>query len=356
MEIREVFTPAAIAAYWTDAYSNSIPYLGRGLFPVRKQAGLELAWFKGAGGLPVSLMPSAFDAKATFRDRIGFEKIETEMPFFREGYLIKEIDRQRLMSYEKSDNRFARDIITRIFDGASDLISGADVVPERMIWQLLFPTDGNAGISIVANGVDYTYNYDTDGSWKESNYIVLTTTGLWSASDTADPFVDIDNAKQVVQDKTGATITRAIMNSVTFNMLAKIKAVQNRFLTLNGAAIGYLRASDVKSVFKDANDIDFIVYDKKYRDEKKATHKYIPDGYVAFIPDGPLGETVYGTTPEEADLRGSSANATVAVVNEGVAITHVYEPHPVSHSIFASEIVLPTFTAMDDVVTMKVIA
>ena len=44
-------------------------------------------------------MPSAFDAKATFRDRIGFEKLETEMPFFREGYKIKEKDRQEMLRY-----------------------------------------------------------------------------------------------------------------------------------------------------------------------------------------------------------------------------------------------------------------
>lgn len=81
MDLREVFTPAAIAANWTEVASNQIPYLGATLFPARKKAGLDLSWLKGSRGLPVSLMPSAFDAKATFRDRIGFEKLETEMPF-----------------------------------------------------------------------------------------------------------------------------------------------------------------------------------------------------------------------------------------------------------------------------------
>ena len=85
MDPRAFFTPAAIAAQWNEAASNRIPYLGAGLFPSKKKAGLDLSWLKGSKGLPVSLMPSTFDAKATFRDRIGFSKIETEMPFFREG-------------------------------------------------------------------------------------------------------------------------------------------------------------------------------------------------------------------------------------------------------------------------------
>lgn len=92
MNLTELFTPKIIAANYTEAASNAIPYLGSGLFPSVKRAGLDLAWIKGHKGLPVSLKPSAFDAKATFRDRIGVSKLETEMPFFREGYKIKSTD------------------------------------------------------------------------------------------------------------------------------------------------------------------------------------------------------------------------------------------------------------------------
>ena len=81
MDFTELFTPAAIAASWNEVASNRIPYLGEAMFPAKKQAGLDLKWIKGSKGLPVSLMPTAFDAKATFRDRIGLAKLETEMPF-----------------------------------------------------------------------------------------------------------------------------------------------------------------------------------------------------------------------------------------------------------------------------------
>lgn len=87
-------------------------------------------------------MPSAFDAKATFRDRIGFEKLETEMPFFREGYKIKEKDRQEMLRVQESSDPYAAEVIARVFDDTRDLIDGANVVPERMIMQLLFPEGG----------------------------------------------------------------------------------------------------------------------------------------------------------------------------------------------------------------------
>ena len=178
MNLTELFSPVAIAARWTEAASNRIPYLGEGLFPANKQAGLDLKWIKGSKGVPVSLMPSAFDAKATFRDRVGVEKLETEMPLFREGYKIKERDRQDILRAQSANDPFVAAAIARIFDDAADLIEGANVVPERERMQLLFPLNGNMGISIKANGVDYTYNYDPDGSWKASNYIPLSGNSL----------------------------------------------------------------------------------------------------------------------------------------------------------------------------------
>lgn len=33
MIFSEIFTPAAVAANWTEVASNQIPYLGAGLFP-----------------------------------------------------------------------------------------------------------------------------------------------------------------------------------------------------------------------------------------------------------------------------------------------------------------------------------
>lgn len=355
MDIREMFDPETIAANWTEVASNKIPYLGSGLFPSKKKAGLDLAWLKGSRGLPVSLMPSAFDAKATFRDRIGFSKLETEMPFFREGYKIKERDRQELLRIQDSNDPYARSILSNIFDDINDLIAASDVVPERMIMQLLFPIDGNAGISIKANGVDYTYNYDVDGAWKTSNYTALSGAELWTAADTADPFKVFKAAKDSVRSSTGTELVTAIMNTTTFNLLAATAAVKNRYLTTSGFSLSYLTDQEVKAVVSGTSGLNIAIYDKMYRDESKTAHSFVPDGYVCLIPSGTLGSKWYGTTPEEADLMGSST-AEVSIVNTGVAITRIIEEHPVNTNIFASEIVLPSYERMDEVAVLKVIA
>ena len=355
MDLREIFTPAAVAANWTEVASNQIPYLGATLFPARKKAGLDLSWLKGSRGLPVSLMPSAFDAKATFRDRIGFDKLETEMPFFREGFKIKERDRQEMLRVQETTDPYAEEVLARIFDDARNLIDGANVVPERMIMQLLFPVDGDVGISIKANGVDYTYNYDSDGSWKTSNYTALTTTALWTAPTTADPFAAFKTVKDAIRAKTGDELTVAIMNTYTFNLMTATDAMKNRYLSTSGISLGYLTDAEAKAVVQGTSGLQVAVYDKQYKDESGVAHSFVPDGYVCLIPSGNLGNTWYGTTPEEADLQGSNS-AEVSIVNTGVAISREIQNHPVNINTFASEIVLPSFERMDSVGVLKVIA
>ena len=353
-----LFSPAAIGANWTEAASNRIPYLGEGLFPARKQAGLDLKWIKGSKGIPVSLMPSAFDAKATFRDRIGVSKVETEMPFFREGFKIKERDRQDILRAQSANDPYVTAAINRVFDDANELIEGALVVGERMRMQLLFAVNGNVGITIKANGVDYTYDYDPEvggvREWKSSNYFELEGTAKWTDTDHADPFGDIQDAKDAIAAKTGADLRIAIMNKATFKELRSNKNIKNRYLTKSGAAFGYLTDNEIIAILKDTNDLDGIVlYDKQYRNEDKVASKFVPDGYVALIPAGTLGETCYGTTPEEADLMGKSI-APVQIVNEGIAITQETTVNPVNVNTFASEIVLPSYERMDEVALLKV--
>lgn len=359
-EFRAVVSPRAIAANWKEAVSNRKPYLGEIFFPRKQKAGLDLSWIKGYKDVPISLMPSAFDAQATYRDRIGVEKTETEMPFFREGFKIKEKDRQEILRAQDTNDPYVGEIIARVYDDANNLIEGARVVAEREIMQLLFAENGNVGISIKANGMDYTYDYDPEvggvRQWKSTNYFALTGDSLWTAAATANPFADIRTAKQAVANK-GGEVRYAVMNSNTFNLLLEMKSVKDRFLTVNGMSVGYLDEDNVTSVMKRTSKLeDIIIYDKQYKDENKVTHKFVPDGYVALLPDGTLGSTWMGTTPEQADLMGKNDVTEVEIVDTGVAITQIAIPHPVNINTLASEIVLPSYERMDEVALLKVTA
>ena len=157
--IFEIFESKAIASYWEDVNVNmQDPMIGTQYFPVAKQTGLTLAWIKGRNNLPVALQPSAFDTKASLRDRIGVSEMSTEMPFFREAVRIGEKDRQDIETLLARGIQFAQPTIMRIFDDLKGLIDGAMVQAERMRMSLL--TTGKISITATAdNGRPINYDY-----------------------------------------------------------------------------------------------------------------------------------------------------------------------------------------------------
>lgn len=329
-----------IASYYGVKASNRIPYLGATLFPAKKQLGLDISWIKGANGLPVALMPSAFDDKATLRDRIGFSEIQTEMPFFREAMRIGEKDRQQLLTLAASNrDEMVKTAINRIFDDVTQLVDGADVQPERMRMQLL----STGRIDIVANRVNYTYDYKMSEDHKET----LAGTAKWSDAENSTPIQDILAWQETVEDNTGERPTRGILSRKTWGYLMANKSIRMDMNPVGGQNI-ILTDSMLKQYLEAKTGVTFAVYNKKYTAEDGTSKSFFPEDTFTLIPGaGTLGSTYYGTTPEEADLMSGSVNADVRIVNTGVAITTVKEPHPVNVQTIVSEIVLPSFENMD---------
>lgn len=354
MRLSDIFNADAIALNYTNAASNAIPYFGAGLFPAQKKAGLDLKWIKGHNGLPVSLAPSAFDAKSKFRDRVGISINETQMAFFRESMLVKEADEQEIMRVQDANDPYATQVLNNIFNDTQTLIDGANVVPERMIMQLLAPLNGSMGIAIKANGVDYTYNYDPDGSWKKEHYKKITTAAnKWSAADTCDPVKDIEDALDAQEQATGNRPAVLLMSKPTFNLIKNSKKVQSGVLAQNTTANVNYTTARVRAYIEEELNISIVVYNKQYKDESGTAKKFYPDNIVMMLPSGTLGNTWYGTTPEERTL-ATRADASVSIVNTGVAVAVTITDDPVNTKTTASEIVLPSFERANECYALEV--
>lgn len=335
-----------IATYYEENGSNRIPYLGETLFPARKQLGLDLSWIKGFNGLPVSLKPSEFDVKATLRDRIGLNKIDTEMPFFREAMRVGEKERQELLRLMDSTNsQYLMPVINRIYDDAANLVNGARVVTERMIMQLL----STGKISIVANRISYDYDYKLPVEHTET----LTGTDQWS-DPSSNPVDDIRTWQDKVEDDTGVRPTRAICTRKTWNYLLANETIRKDMNPVGGQNI-ILTDPMLKQYFAAKLGLEVAVYNKKFALEVGgAAQSFYPDDYFTLFPAGNLGNLYYGTTPEEADLMSGGTSAAVQVVNTGVAITTIKEPHPVNVETIVSQICLPSFETIDTIFIAKV--
>ena len=349
MILSDVFTAESVAANWTEAASNATLYYGAGLFPAKKKAGLDLKWICGNKGLPVSLAPSAFDTKSSLRDRIGIKLNKAEMAFFRESMLVKEADEQEILRVQDAGDPYAVDVLERVFDDAQTLIDGANVVPERMIMQLLAPLGGKMGIEIQADGVDYTYNYDPDGSWKKQHYLELKGAAKWSASDTCDPMQVLEDAMDAQETLSGNRPAVVLMSKATFQMMKQSKKLRDNILSQNLTANVNYSTARVKAYVEEELQVTLVIYSK----EDGTAAKFYPDNILMLLPDGELGSTYYGTTPEERTLM-QDVGADVTLVNTGVAVAVTRTNDPVHTKTTVSEIVLPSFERMEECYAIEV--
>lgn len=350
MKLFDLINAQQIASYWDTLQTqggNVDPYLGAALFPARKKLGLSLSWLKGAGGLPIALAPSAFDAKAPTRDRIGVTKVETEMPFFREQMSIKEKERQELnMLLDSANSAILEPIASKIYDDAAELIRGALVQPERMIMQLL--STGKIAIVATASALSYTYDYQLKTTQKTS---ITDAARKWSNTETSMPVTDIIGWQDEVEKKRGIRPRRAICTRKTWGYL-----LANKQIRLDISAQGTTVVTDniLKAYLLDKLGLKVVVYTKMFRVDADTESQYFPDDYFTLIPEGNLGNTWFGTTPEESDLIAGNNSAQVKIVNTGVAVTTYQEIHPVNSVTVVSEIVLPSFEQGDKIFIAKV--
>lgn len=339
--IFDYVTANNIVAYWTDKNSETENLLGEELFDENKKLGLDLKWIKGSKGLPVVLRPSAYDVVALKRDRIGFEKISTEMPFFKESMMIDEELRQQLnMVLETGNQTYIDAVMTRIFDDNAQLIRGARAQRERMRMSLI--TTG--AISIAANGQNYDYDYGMDISQKVSPQTP------WSNS-AATIIDDITKWMDDIEEATGVRPTRAIMSKVTFDYIVKNDLIRNAIW--GTSSVAPVSKNRVREYVSNELGISLAVYSKKYINEAGQVRAYIPDGTFVLLPPGYLGTGWFGTTPEESDLM-SGAAANVALIDRGVAVTTSKKIDPVNVDTKVSMIYLPSFEAIDQVVIADV--
>lgn len=343
MSIFDLVKSDALVAYWETLATQQPPYLGEELFPSQQKLGLDLKWIKGAKGLPVVLLPSAYDVKSKKRDRIGFDKLSAEMPFFKESTMIDEEMRQQLnMVIATGNQAYVDSVLNNVFDDEMRLLVGARAQRERMRMQAL--TTG--AISISANGQAYDYDYQIPEGHKH------TVATSWS-NPAATIIDDIRECLDKIEEDTGVRPSRAVCSSKTWKYLRTNTEIRNAILG-NSSAVP-VSESAIKAYISDELQLEVVVYSKKYKDEAGVEQKFVDDDIFVMFPSGALGTSWFGTTPEQSDLMSGTA-ANVTITDTGVAVTTTKETDPVNVDTKVSMIFLPSFEAADQVFILDVIA
>lgn len=331
MDWRDIINVKEIAVYIENLPPEIL--IGESLFPREKQQGMELKYIKGANDKPVVLRQSAFDVAVKVRAlKAQVDEITKEMPFFKESVLIKEKDRQDLLTYLAAQkNAIVDTIVQKIFDNYKSLVDGGDMQMERMRMQLI--SDGV--INVISEDGDIVFDFGVPSGHKE----ILSGNAKWSDTANSNPVQDIIRWKRKMSTE-GHLVTRAVLDSITFGYIAANQNIQKSFSPLNP---NYLMSDqEVKDFIKGKTGISLAVVSGTYKLEDGSSQPYMAQNKFTMIPDGTLGNTYYGTTPEEADkLFGSGLNC--AIVRTGIAITTMRKDDPVTVETKVSQLGMPSF-------------
>lgn len=337
--IYDLVTANNLSAYYEATRPDSTN-IGDRLFPVRKQLGLRLDFIKGANEQAVVLKASAFDTQSSLRDRLSIELNSEKMPYFDEGMLVKEEDRQQLNLLADSNNQQVLDtVIDNIYNDQTTLVGAAKARIHAMRMQVLATGKLYLDSNGIKREIDYGVPEKNQGEAKAD----------WSASN-ADPIGDIDDAIEKMAEM-GITPAGMIMNAKTYGQIRKADSTAKR---INGTKANQPTRNQVIEFLRDEYSLNVELVDDSFTDDKGELRKYFPDGRVTFIPNRPVGRTVFGTTPAESDLmNGNTPGVSVSIVENGVAIVTEQKVNPVNVLTTASMINLPSFEGANLVYFLK---
>ena len=344
MNIFELVKAENLKVMW-ESDENRAPYPFEAFFPNTRQRGLKFSFIRGKQNTPVALVSAHWNTNVLYRDRIGVETLSGSLPFFKEAYKIDEETRQEILS---TKDEYLSSVVNKVFDDEMDLLAGADVTAERMRAQLI----STGTITVIENGVNKQYDYGFDS---ETQYKTLSK--LWSASD-ADPIKDIMDEIQNYETLTGKTASVVVMDKSLFRKIQNNAKVLSYFANLSTPNL-YPSYAQVLQFVETQTGLRFVITEKTYRKARDFNGnpvKFYPEDRFTLLSTLDLGETVYGTTPEEADLLGGNSKASsVAVTSKGVAITTWDEVDPVNVNTKVSEVVIPTCPNIDTIYIVKVL-
>lgn len=337
-------TATDVGDHFTNNPSMQQPFIGATLFPEESQSSSEVEWYKGDNSAVAPLSLSNFDTKAGLRDRTGLVKVKEETKLFKQGYLIREKMRQKLLNVNANGNENQKNAINnQIFNDTDNLIKAANISAELMRMEML----KTGKITTQNNGV----KLDVDYGMKDTH--IVTGDKLWS-EDSSNPADDLQRGMDVINDDSGLTPTRVLMNSVTYRALQGNNSIKQTILNPAISSNAVNLSNQMLNSYLSSLGLTVQVYDKKYLGFDMQMHKYVDDGQVIIMPDGDLGKTIFSPSPAQADLlAGQAVDATMV---DNVCITTEIKSDPVNKKFNASFQAVPTFEMIDGVYVLNGVA
>lgn len=304
------------------------------LFPSRKTEALEIRMIRGANNLPVSASIHAFDTEAEIdqRESAGYDVAELALIKRKRKLSEKEI----IHLEQPRNDAEEREAINKIYNDVDALQDSVLTRIEAMRGEAL----STGKLIINENGYKASIDYGVPNDHKKKF--------AW-LSGTPDMLGDMDASIDKIVDDTGFTPTRVLTSKKILNAMLKDEKIRKAIFGVNSDKL--LSRQELNTFLQSLGLPQIAVYDAKYRvltaKGTYITKRYFPENAFVFLPDGNLGETLFGLTAEELELR---KRPDVDITEIGNVIMEQYSTEdPVAKWIKAVATALVTFPYADQV-------
>lgn len=343
MLLKDFINSQAIALYMKDLPKEDT--IDRALFPDKKVTGTKLEQAKGAKKKSIALRQSTFDVAAKMRALNAKVTVKsTEIPFFKEAIGIDETTRREIMNAMNANNQNLVDaVIDQVYMAQVDLINGAEIVAKKMRTSVI----SNGRLCFTSKDGDIIVDYGVPDNHRET----LTGDDKWT-NPAADIVGDVKAFQKAITDDHYTKPNILLCTENTFD---------NTFVK-NTAITAAIRNSNLNTslILSQANYIQFakevlqlvVVFLENTTFEPAEGEDPIPyydDGKITLMSGTTLGETVYGTTPEEFDKQSGSGELDTTIIGKGIAVTTMVKGDPVTVDTKVSVMPIVSFDRADEV-------
>lgn len=325
MNVQDVISQKALIDY-SRAFPINNQAFGA-LFPTARVDGLEFDMIKGAYNRPVSAHFHAFDVETENGQRYGYKRSTQGLEFIKRKYQLNEKEIMMIRTPRTSqEQQYA---INYIYDDITKLRLSIETRVERMRAEVL--STGQLSINengYVAQTIDFGVpdEHKFDLKWTDEN---------------ADVLQDLYKIRTQIRDdsETDTTVERIITSEKVLYNLLKNKTLRSAILGIQKDRI--LTQAELNAGLTRMNLPTFTTDDRKYAEETiengqlvRKNVRYIDEDKVILLPNGILGNTFRGTTPEAQELRASG----VANVDDmgDITLTSWHNQDPVAYYVKAS--------------------
>ncbi len=341
MNFEELFGYSVIRDYLKEREYK--PFLGEALFPEDKIEDIDFAYIKGANNLPVAASVHGFDTETEIGSREAKEFVKQRLALIKrkikmgEELLIKLNTPRTQKEFEKAKKQ--------VFDDIDAMVTAVRTRIEAMRMEMLCTG------KIVVN--ENNANISLDYGVPSSNIKTLAGTSVWSNA-ASDPLNDMVQWTNSLVNTVGVKPTRALTSTMVLSLLTMHEKVKKAIFGLNSDK---MISKNTLNEFLETQGLPVIAtYDERYRIQNASgayeTKRFFDENKFVMMPDGNLGETIYGLTPEEIELSGKAGNE---ISEENKVTVQIYQTvDPVARWTKAVATALPSFPKASEIIIAKV--